>query len=106
MRRLAYTAVTAGGDAYEMRFPLHEHTVSSNAVQSMLTSVLDAVSAGLDGQEEVSDGDVLQALAMAMAVRARMVDVKPAVSLQLMHALIDEAFAAALQASRYQAGRA
>jgi PAS domain S-box-containing protein len=54
----------------------------------------------------VSDGDILQALAMAMAVRARMVAVPPKTSLGLMHGLVDAAFAATLDANRYQAGRA
>jgi len=53
----------------------------------------------------VSDGDVLQALAMAMAVRARMVAVPPKTSLNLMHGLVDASFAATLSANRYQGGR-
>jgi len=43
---------------------------------------------------------------MAMAVRARMVAVPPKTSLSLMHGLLDAAFAATLNASRYQAARA
>jgi hypothetical protein len=106
MRRLDYTAVTAGGSAFDIRFPLHLETGSADAVADMLTGVLAGLSERLDAHQGVSDGDVLQTLAMAMAIRARMVDVAPAVSLRLMHELIDQAFAAALDAPVYSAARA
>jgi hypothetical protein len=106
MKRLTYTALTAAGEAYDIQFPLHRETRSETAVSEMLSSVLAAISGNIEGSGRVSDGDVLQSLAMAMAIRARMVDAKPAVSLRLMHALVDEAFAAALSADSYPAARA
>lgn len=106
MRRLDYTAVSAGGSAFDIRFPLHQETGSPDAVAEMLTGVLAGLSERLDAHQGVSDGDLLQALAMAMAIRARMVDVAPGVSLRLMHELIDQAFAAALEAPMYPAARA
>jgi hypothetical protein len=106
MNRLPYTAVTSAGQAFDIQFPLHAETSSAQTVADLLTGVLGAVSARVEAGQGVSDGDVLQALAMAMAVRARMVAVPPKTSLSLMHGLLDAAFAATLNASRYQAARA
>ncbi len=105
MTRLPYTAVTSAGEAFDIQFPLHLETRSPEAVADLLTGVLGAISARVESGQGVSDGDVLQALAMAMAVRARMVDVPPKTSLSLMHGLVDTAFAATLGANRYQASR-
>jgi hypothetical protein len=106
MSRLRYTAVTSAGAAYEIQFPLHVKTRSEPAVAEMLGAVLEGISGMVETRGDVSDGDVLQSLAMAMAIRARMVDAAPAASLRLMHELLDGAFAAALSASSYPSGRA
>jgi hypothetical protein len=103
--RLPYTAVTSAGEAFDIQFPLHSETRSAQAVADLLTSVLGAISARVELGRAVSNGDVLQALAMAMAVRARMVAVPPKTSLNLMHGLVDASFAATLSANRYQGGR-
>jgi hypothetical protein len=110
MPQLDYTAVTSSGRAFDMCFPLHPETTSRDQVAAMLTQTLASINdtvndgAATDGGA-VSDGDILQALAMAMAVRARMIDAPPATSLRLMHELLDSAYAAALQAQDYSAGR-
>jgi len=106
MSRLPYTAVSSAGEAYDIEFPLHAQTRSPQVVADLLTAVLGAISERVEAGDAVSDGDVLQALAMAMAVRARMVSVAPKTSLTLMHGLVDASFAAALQASRYPTSRA
>ena len=106
MKRLSYTALADSGSAYDIWFPLHVETGSMEAVSDILTRVLRAASDGIGSHPGVSDGDVLQALAMAMAIRARMVDAKPAASLRLMHELIDQSFAAALGADAYPTSRA
>jgi hypothetical protein len=106
VKRLPYTAITSGGRAFDIRFPLHSQTVSEAAVENMLTAVLDALSSSLRAEGPVSDGDVLQALAMATAIRARIVDASPSASLRLVHELVDEAFAATLDAATYHSGRA
>jgi hypothetical protein len=106
MPRLPYTALTSAGVGFDIQFPLHPDTRSAQAVADLLTAVLGAVSTRVESGPGVSDGDVLQALAMAMAVRARMVAVPPKTSLGLMHGLVDAAFAATLDANRYQAARA
>jgi hypothetical protein len=104
--RLSYTAVSSAGDAYEIRFPLHPETRSPERVSDLLSSALEAISKDVESGTPISDGDVLQALSMALAIRARLVDAAPGTSLRLMHELVDSAFAAALEARCYRAGRA
>ena len=106
MTKLPYTAVTSAGEAFDIELPLHTETRSPRVVADLLTGILGAISTRVEAGEGVSDGDILQALAMAMAVRARLVAAAPKTSLSLMHGLVDASFAAALQASRYQAARA
>lgn len=104
--RLSYTAVSSTGDAYEIRFPLHPETRSPERVSDLLTSTLKAISRDVETGTPTSDGDVLQALSMALAIRARLVDAAPGASVRLMHELVDSAFAAALEARCYRTGRA
>lgn len=111
MPHLDYTAVTSSGRALDIRFPLHPETRSHAQVAELLTNTLDAINAPVEQgaaapDNAISDGDILQALAMALAVRARTIDAKPATCLRLMHELVDSAYAAALKADTYPAGRA
>ena len=73
MDKLPYTALTSSGDAFDIEFPLHPLTRSSEAVGAMITGLLETLSRYVESEGDVSDGDVLQALAMALAVRARIV---------------------------------
>jgi hypothetical protein len=103
---LGYTAVTSGGDAYDIAFPLHPQTRSGQAVSDIVSAALDAVSGTLEQHGDLSDGDILQGLAMTMAIRARMVNVSPELSRTLMHELLESAFEAAREARSYPVARA
>jgi hypothetical protein len=105
MKDLAYTAITSQGMTYAIRFPLHPETGSPAAIGTILTAVLDALSTNLTESAKLSDGDVLQALAMAVAIRTRMTGSDPAVSGRLVHELIDEALAAVIAAPTHPAAR-
>jgi hypothetical protein len=105
-RTLAITAVTASGRAYDIDFPLHPETRSAEGVGALVTDLLDCLSRGLAARREVSDGDVLQALAMTLAVRARMLGADPESTTELVRALFDTAYAAARAAPAYASGRA
>lgn len=72
-RTLKYTATTASGTQLEFDFGLHPLTADAEHVSSLLTAALAAVD-DFVSRDAVSDGDVLQALAMALAIRTRMVD--------------------------------
>jgi hypothetical protein len=106
MDHLPYTAITHGGDAFEVRFPLHPETRAPEQVAEMLSQLLSSLGGVIDRGDAVSDGDVLQALAMATAIRARMVKAPLPASEQLLQQLLGDAFEAVDQAVPKPAARA
>jgi hypothetical protein len=106
METLEFTAVTASGHAYDIAFPLHPQTRSAQGVSDLLTALLEAISRTAEARRDISDGDVLQALAMGLAIRARMIDVRPETLAPLVEQLFQEAFAAAREARPYTTSRA
>lgn len=105
-RRLPFTALTSDGRAYDIEFPLHPETRAPGQVGEMLSAVLAALSEVIDREGDVSDGDVLQALAMAVAVRARTVDAPIRTSGRLVAGLLEGALDAVESAPAGRAGRA
>ena len=103
---LGFTAVTASGQAFEIDFPLHPQTRSAEGVSDLMTALLETISQTLAGRRDLSDGDVLQALAMTLAIRARMLSATPESTASLIEDLFDTAYAAARAATPYVAGRA
>ncbi len=105
-RTLAITALTASGRAYDIEFPLHPDTLSAEGVGVMITDLLECLSRTLAGRRDLSDGDVLQALAMTLAVRARMLCSSAESTADLVQDLFLTAYAAARAARPYDSGRA
>jgi hypothetical protein len=70
--RLPYRAETASGNRFDFDFELHPETVQPVHVSNVLTAILGAVDREIALQGDVGNGDVLQALAMALAVRTRL----------------------------------
>ena len=103
---LAITAVTASGRAYDINFPLHPETRSTEGVGVLVTDLLDCLSRTLASRRDVSDGDVLQALAMTLAVRARMLGASPESTSELVQQLFETAYTAARATTPYASGRA
>ena len=103
---LQFVAVTDGGRAYDIAFPLHPETRSGQSVSDLVTGLLEVISAHVQGDGDVSDGDILQALAMTAAIRGRMVAGDPETLQDLTRQLYDEAWSAASAARDYPAGRA
>jgi len=106
VKNLLFSALTSGGRAFDIAFPLHSQTRSPEAVSEMITRLLETLSAQVQARKDISDGDVLQALAMTLAVRAKMVDAAPDSTLTLVQELVEKAYRAAQQAASYQATRA
>lgn len=73
MSKLPYKVTTANGKVYLVDFELHPETASAVHVNHLLTSVLDAVDREIGVLGDAATGDVLQALAMALATRTRIV---------------------------------
>ena len=85
--RLAFTATTSSGEVLEFQLPLHPHTSSADHVGTLIEAVLECVSQVVEGPENISDGDVLQALTLSLAVRLRVAGIAPATSRELVEQL-------------------
>lgn len=73
MSKLPYKVTTANGMIYLVDFELHPETASAVHVNHLLTSVLAAVDREIGVLGDAATGDVLQALAMALSTRTRIV---------------------------------
>lgn len=102
MRPLPYRVETATGDILDITFPLHEETASAMRVNQLLSALLEAIDKDIQVCGETANGDVLQALAMAVAVRARMINAPADVTANLAKMLVDRSTAAAAAAERVQ----
>lgn len=103
---LQFIAVTSGGRAYDIEFPLHPETRSAQSVSDLVTALLETVSEHAQRHGDVSDGDILQALAMTAAIRGRMLGGDQEPIEQLTQQLLGEAWKAVNAANDYAAGRA
>ncbi len=104
-RYLPFTAVQTGG-AREINFPLHEHTVNVGHVGAMLESLLDGISREIQVRRDVSDGDVLQAMCMALAIRMQMVEAEPDAVRAMVAAVLERADEAVAESIVQVAGSA
>ncbi len=101
---LPFKLKTATGTEWEFAFPLHAETVSPIRVSQLLTELLATVDRELKFLGQTANGDVLQALAMALAARAVMIEASPDVTLRLAHDLYATAAAAASAGRRAVTG--
>ena len=95
MTYLPYTVHTDTQDTFDIEFPLSEHTEDSVRVHQLLTTVLNSIANDLKIVGTVSNGDILQALSMALAVRTRMVYAPE----QTMRTIVADLTESALEAS-------
>lgn len=93
-KRMPYRATTATGNQFEFDFPLHPETGSAVTVSNLLDAVLGAVDREVRQLGVVSNGDILQALAMTLAVRTRVLPGNPEALAGLARRLLDDALAA------------
>ena len=103
---LQFVAVTEGGQAYDIEFPLHPETRSGQSVSDLMTRLLEVISAHVQESGEVSDGDILQALMMTAAIRGRMLGGDTSVVERLTRQLQADAWDAVSNARSLAAGRA
>jgi hypothetical protein len=93
-KRLPYRATTASGNQFEFEFPLHPETGSAVHVANLLDALLGSLDREIRQLGNVSNGDVLQAVAMALAVRARILPGDPAQMANLASDLLAGALSA------------
>ena len=100
MTHLPYTVHTDTQDTIDIEFPLSEHTEDSVRVHQLLTTVLNSIANDLKIVGTVSNGDILQALSMALAVRTRMVYAPEQTMRTIVADLTESALAASYAAKR------
>ena len=100
MTYLPYTVHTDTQDTFDIEFPLSEHTEDSVRVHQLLTTVLNSIANDLKIVGTVSNGDILQALSMALAVRTRMVYAPEQTMRTIVADLTESALAASYAAKR------
>ena len=104
MKTLPYRAVTSSGAVTEVQFDLHPETVSSERVGRLVTEVLAAVDAQIEGREPAANGDVLQAVAMLLALRSAMLPGPRAIREHLARDVVERALASVAGAGRGMSG--
>jgi hypothetical protein len=103
---LQFVALTSSGRAFDIEFPLHPQTQSAQAVSDLVTGLLAVISEHAKGRTDVSDGDILQALAMTSAIRGRMLEGDQSQVADLNRFLLKQSWDAVSAASGYSAARA
>ena len=100
MKTLPYRIKTGTGDTFDVEFPLHEETEDPVRVGQLVSQLLSTIDRDLALFSETSNGDVLQALAMVLAVRARMVHADNDTTARLSTQLLSTALTAVSEAPR------
>jgi len=103
-QQLPYDVTTVTGEKIAFEFPLHAETQSAMRVSQLLTAVLGVVDRELRVLGNTANGDVMQALAMALAARTAMLHAPYAVGRQLAFDLVATALAAAEHCERDDGG--
>lgn len=103
-QNLPYDVTTATGEKIAFEFPLHAETQSAMRVSQLLNAVLGALDRELKVLGNTANGDVMQALAMALAVRTAMLHAPYAIGQQLATELSATALAAAAHCERDDGG--
>lgn len=98
---LPFRATTASGEQLDISFPLHPQTASPMRVAQMLSTILSALDAEVRLDPATSNGDVLQALAMALSIRASMIEAPKELTDRLSADLVSAALAAMDNADRH-----
>jgi len=103
MKALPFTATTETGDKFEISFPLHIETGDAVKVHNLVSSVLRAIESDIKLQDGMDNGDVLQAVAMALAVRSRMIHAPTSVTSKITLDLVTNALEATANAAHERA---
>jgi hypothetical protein len=97
---IPYTANTATGDQFDFIFPLHKETEDPVKVHQILTAVLKTIDEQMKILGATSNGDILQALAVALSVRARIINAPPQTLEGIVNNLVESNLQAAMKAQR------
>lgn len=104
MPTLPYRAVTSSGTVIDVVFELHPETVSGSRVGEVLSALLNALDAQVEGGRTAANGDVLQAVAMALALRADMLPATRAIKEHLAQDVVARALKSVAAAGHGRTG--
>ena len=82
------------GDIIDVRFNLHDQTVNPVHVNNLITAILKSIDNEISLMGEVSNGDVLQAITMVLAIRAHIIHAPVETTSVLAKTLLNEALMA------------
>ena len=100
MKKLPYLARTRTGDTFHIEFPLHPETRDAVRVGQLVYLLLETINRDIALAGEASNGDVLQAVAMALSTRARMIHASHKTTHGLSLKLVETALEAVADAPR------
>ena len=108
VKKLPYRTRTMSGDTVDVKFNLHGDTVDPVHVGNLITVMLESIDREINLMGEVSNGDVLQAISMALAIRAHIIHAPLDMTSALTKSLLNEALMALTEATTIhaQSGRA
>ena len=89
--RLPVEVTTTMGDKFSFNFKLHEHTADPIKVSNLVSSVLATLDNEIKLLGETSNGDVLQGLAMALAIRSKIIHGADDTTPRLVKSLVNDA---------------
>ncbi len=100
MKTLPYRVETGTGDIFDIEFPLHENTGDPVRVSQLVSQLLTTLDRDLALLTDTSNGDVLQAVSMVLAIRAGMVHAYGDTTSHLASQLLSTALGAVADAPR------
>lgn len=99
-RVIKINATLPTGEKVDLAFPLHPQTQSVTAISGLVGVVLDGIEREGKKHGKVYASDVLQALSIAMATRALMIDAPARQAQALARDLLGAALSAAEESKR------
>ncbi|MCC5870934.1 MAG: hypothetical protein JJU22_00915 [Gammaproteobacteria bacterium] len=96
-KMLPFRATTASGNTFDFEFPLHADTANPAQVSNLISALLQTLDREIQIQGEVGNGDLLQALAMTLAVRVRMLGARSASVDEMVEQLLGTALDARVE---------
>ncbi|MBB45082.1 MAG: hypothetical protein CMM43_03115 [Rhodospirillaceae bacterium] len=73
MKKLPYKTKTTSGDIIDIKFELHDETADPVHVSNLITAILTTIDREISLMGDVSNGDVLQGVSMALAIRTHII---------------------------------
>ena len=73
LKRLPYRTKTTSGDIIDIKFKLHHETADPVHVSTLITAILTTIDREISLMGDVSNGDVLQGVSMALAIRTHII---------------------------------